>query len=76
VLHELESFACEQYGWLNFLEVVMATALNEASRVREIRRELIAAGACPFEIAATALARAERLEQQLIELANPSRLSR
>lgn len=51
----------------------MATALNESRRVNEIRRELIAAGACPFEIAASALARAERLERQLVELAGPPR---
>ena len=54
----------------------MATALNEVRRVKEIRRELIATGVCPFEIAASALARAERLEQQLIEQANPPRLGR
>lgn len=49
----------------------MATALNEVHRVNEIRRELIAAGACPFEMAASALARAERLERRLAELTGP-----
>lgn len=48
----------------------MATAPNASARTQELRRELITAGACPFSIAASALAKVERLERQLNQLSS------
>ncbi len=46
----------------------MSTVQVDKRRVLQLRRELSDAGACPFAIAAMALERVERLEQQLIAL--------
>ena len=43
-------------------------APSTASKVRSIKKALAEAGACPFEIAAEALARAERLEAEVRRL--------
>jgi len=46
----------------------MSTVQLNNGRVLQLRRELIDAGACPFSIAAMALERVERLEQQILAL--------
>ena len=57
-----------RYGWGIPLREVVMTLLQEhqqiQSELRQIRKKLVTDGACPFDIAAAALAMADRLQRE------------